>query len=113
MRNEQVTDNFEELLSFANKVRDNEMNEFKSETEIKLLEQINHDKEKFEKYFKDKEYAINKIAIDNIRLVQLQDLRDLRQEEFEKFARKKNIVPKYELFAIAKVELYKDPEKLI
>ena len=113
MRNEPVTDDFEEMVLFANKIRDHEMNEFKSETEIKLLEQINHDKEKFEKYFKDKEYAINKIAIDNIRLGQLQDLRDLKQEEFEKFARKKNIVPKYELFAIAKIELYKDPEKLI
>lgn len=113
MRDKPVTDNFEELLLLANKIRDTEMNEFKSETEIKLLEQINHDKEKFEKYFKDKEYAINKIAIDNIRLGQLQDLRDLRQAEFEKFARKKNIVPKYEIFAIAKVELYKDPEKLV
>ena len=108
MRDEPVTDNFEELLLLANKIRDNEMNEFKSETEIKLLDQINQDKEKFEKYFKDKEYAINKIAINNIRIGQLQDLRDLRKEEFEKFARKKNIVPKYELFAIAKVELIKD-----
>ena len=113
MRNEIVSDNFEDLILSANKIRDLEMNDFKSDTEIKLLEQINHDKDKFEKYFKDKEYAINKIAIDNIRIGQLQDLRDLRQEEFEKFARKKNIVPKYELFAIAKIELYKDPEKLI
>lgn len=113
MRNEPVTDDFEELLLFANKIRDKEMNEFKSETEIKLLEQINHDKDKFEKYFKDKEYAINKIAIDNIRNRQLQDLRDSRQVEFENFTRKRNIVPKYELFAIAKVELCKDPEKLI
>ena len=113
MRINPVTDDFKELLLFANKIRDNEMNAFKAETEIKLLEQINHEKEKFEKYFRDKEYAINKIAIDNIKIGQLQDLRDLRQEEFEKFARKKNIVPKYELFAIAKVELYKDPEKLI
>ena len=113
MRNEFVTDDFNELLLLANKIRDNEMNNFKSETEIKLLEQINHDKEKFEKYFKDKESAIKKIAIENIRNKQLQDLRNLRQKEFERFTRKKNIVPTFELFAIAKVELCKDPEKLI
>ena len=33
------------------------MNAFKAETEIKLLEQINHEKEKFEKYFRDKDEA--------------------------------------------------------
>lgn len=113
MRNEFVTDDFNELLLLANKIRDNEMNNFKSETEIKLLEQLNHDKEKFEKYFKDKESAIKKIAIENIRNKQLQDLRNQRQKEFERFTRKKNIVPTFELFAIAKVELCKDPEKLI
>ena len=89
------------------------MNDFRAQTEIDLLQKINHDKEKFEKYFKDKEYAINKIPIDNIRNKQLYDLRQLRQEEFEKFARKKNLVPKSDIFAIAKVELLKDPEKLI
>lgn len=108
-----VTEDFNDLLLRANVIRDKEMNEFISETEMNLLEKINHDKEKFEKYFKDKEYAINKIPIDNIRDSQLQDLRDLRQREFEKFARKKNIVPNYQLFAIAKLELRKDPEKLI
>lgn len=113
MSNDIITEDFNELLLSANTIRDKEMSEFKSETEMNLLEKINHDKEKFEKYFKDKEYAINKIPIDNIRNSQLQDLRDLRQREFEKFARKKNIVPSYQLFAIAKVELQKDPEKLI
>ena len=49
----------------------------------------------------------------NIRNKQLDDLRYLRQEEFEKFARKKNLVPKSDIFAIAKVELLKDQEKLI
>lgn len=111
--NDCVNDDFEELLKIADQIRDKEMNEFKSETEIKLLEKLNHDKEKFEKYFKDKEFAINKIAIDNIRNGQLQELRDLRQSEFESFARKRNIVPKSDLFAIAKIELSKDLEKLM
>lgn len=113
MNDDIVTEDFNDLLLRANVIRDKEMNEFISETEMNLLEKINHDKEKFEKYFKDKEYAINKIPIDNIRDSQLQDLRDLRQREFEKFARKKNIVPNYQLFAIAKLELRKYPEKLI
>lgn len=113
MSNDIITEDFNDLLLRANNIRDKEMNEFRSETEMDLLEKINHDKEKFEKYFKDKEYAINKIPIDNIRNSQLQDLRDLRQREFEKFARKKNIVPNYQLFAIAKVELCKNLEKLI
>jgi SNF2 family DNA or RNA helicase len=113
MLNEPVNEDFKDLLSVANKIRDNEISDFKSEMEIKLLEQLNHEKEKFEKYFMDKEYAINKIAIDNIRNAQLQELMKTRQNEFESFSRKRNIVPKSDLFAIAKVELYKDPEKLV
>ena len=113
MGSQPVTEDFNKLLESADKFRDIEMNDFRAQTEIDLLQKINHDKEKFEKYFKDKEYAINKIPIDNIRNKQLYDLRQLRQEEFEKFARKKNLVPKSDIFAIAKVELLKDPEKLI
>ena len=113
MGSQPVTEDFNKLLESADKFRDIEMNDFRAQTEIDLLQKINHDKEKFEKYFKDKEYAINKIPIDNIRNKQLYDLRHLRQEEFEKFARKKNLVPKSDIFAIAKVELLKDPEKLI
>ena len=113
MLTDRVTDDFEELLNLANQIRDNKMKEFKSEIELKLLEQLNHDKEKFEKYFKDKEDAINKIAIENIRNGQLQELNELRRSEFASFGRKRNIVPKSDLFAIAKVELCKDPEKLI
>ena len=41
------------------------MNDFKSETEIKLLEQINHDKDKFEKN-KSSIIINNKININNL-----------------------------------------------
>ena len=61
----------------------------------------------------DKEFAISKIAIDNIRIKQLEKLRQERIDEMNKFSRKRNLVPKIELFAIANVKLLRDPEKLI
>ena len=60
MRDKPVTDNFEELLLLANKIRDTEMNEFKSETEIKLLEQINHDKKNLKNISKIKNMQLTK-----------------------------------------------------
>lgn len=113
MSTEPIVADFNNLLNIADKFRDVEMDSFLAQTKIDLYQKINHDKEKFEKYYRDKEFAINKIAIDNIRNKQLDDLRHLRQKEFEKFARKKNLVPQSDYFAIAKVELLKDPEKLI
>lgn len=107
MNTKDVTDNLELLIVNANQIIDKEMDDFKIQTEVKLLESINLEKEKFEKYIKNKEKTINKIVIDNIKNKQLNDLMDLKTEEFEKFSRKKNIVPKYDLIAIAKVELCK------
>ena len=100
----EVSDNFELLLPTVNKIRDEIMEEFIIEEEIKLFERLNIEKDKFEIYFNNKEKEINNIGIENIKNKKLNDLRNLRKEELEKFTRKKNIVPKYELFAIAKVE---------
>ena len=108
-----IEQNFEDLLSSANTIRDEKMYDFKSLVELELLEKLNDEKDKFEKYFKDKEFAISKIAIENIRIKQFEKLRKERIDEMNKFSRKRNIVPKIELFAIANVRLLKDPEKLI
>lgn len=100
----EVFDNFEFLLPNVNKIRDEIMEEFIIEEEIKLFERLNIEKDKFELYFNNKEKEINKIGIENIKNKKLNDLRNLRKEELDKFTRRKNIVPKYELFVIAKVE---------
>ena len=111
--NETNHQDLEEVLKSANMVRDEKMFDFKSIVELELLEKLNDEKDKFEKYFKDKEFAISKIAIDNIRIKQLEKLRQERIDEMNKFSRKRNLVPKIELFAIANVKLSRDPEKLI
>ena len=111
--NETNHQDLEEVLKSANMVRDEKMFDFKSIVELELLEKLNDEKDKFEKYFKDKEFAISKIAIDNIRIKQLEKLRQERIDEMNKFSRKRNLVPKIELFAIANVKLLRDPEKLI
>lgn len=97
-----------DLRSLVTQIRDTEMNKFKTSTKLKLFEKLNKDKEKFDKYFEDKEFAIKKIAIDNIRIKQLDNLRNLRKEEINKSIRKKNLVPKIDLIAIARIELKKD-----
>lgn len=104
MRYDEVSDNFELLLPTVNKISDEIMEEFIIGEEIKLFERLNVEKDKFEIYFNNKEKEINNIGIENIKNKKLNDLRNLRKEELDKFARRKNIVPKYELFAIAKVE---------
>lgn len=94
-----------QLVNKAEEVRNIKINDFKIDTEIALRTQLNQDKSKFEKYFLDKEKAIEKIAIENIRDHQIKDLYDLRKREFKKYDKRANLVPKVNLFAVAEVTL--------
>jgi hypothetical protein len=74
-------------------------------TQLELHEKIEKEKENFEKYFKDKEVAIEKIAIDNIREHRLRELYNHREQERIDLKKKMNLVPQINLFAVAEVTL--------
>lgn len=61
--------------------------------------------QKSEKYFNDRQAATLKIPIDNIREKRLRDIEDQRMKEKMDLQKKKNLVPKTTLFAVAEVTL--------
>lgn len=107
MGNIKYDNDIEYLLSNVTPIIDDEMLNFKSNVELELLEKLNTDKDKYDKYYKDKEFAIKNIGIENIRNKKLENLRNQRINEMNKFLRKRNLVPKINLFLVAKIKLFK------
>lgn len=95
----------EDLKTEAERIRDIKIKEFMISTQLELHEKIEKEKVNFEKYFKDKEEAIEKIAIDNIREHRLRELYNQRDQERIDLKKKMNLVPQINLFAVAEVTL--------
>ena len=95
----------EDLKAEAERIRDIKIKEFMVSTQLELREKLEKEKENFEKYFKDKEVAIDKIAIDNIREHRLRELYNQREQERTDMVKKMNLVPQINLFAVAEVTL--------
>jgi hypothetical protein len=95
----------EALKEKAETVRNTKINELMVTTKLELMEKIEKEQEKFERYFQDKELAIQKISIDNIREYRLKELDKQRNLERLNLNKKKNLVPIIGLFAVAEVTL--------
>ncbi|OEU79453.1 MAG: hypothetical protein BA873_11390 [Desulfobulbaceae bacterium C00003063] len=74
--------------------------EYKNEQNDLLTEIEN----KMEKYFRDKEESINKIAVDNIRIAYLRDLEDDIQKHNKELQQKKALIPSITCEQIAYLE---------
>ena len=79
-------------------------NEFGS-TKLELLKKIEEEQTKFARYFEDKEKAIKKIAIPNIKEAKLMELGQQRVKEKIRLEKRKNLVPVIKLFAVARIRL--------
>lgn len=95
----------EALKEKTETVRNTKINELMVTTKLELMEKIEKEQEKFERYFQDKELAIQKISIDNIREYRLKELDKQRNLERLNLNKKKNLVPIIDLFAVAEVTL--------
>lgn len=93
------------LKEKAESVRNTKIKELMVTTKLELMEKIEKEQEKFERYFQDKEMAIHNISIDNIREYRLKELEKQRNQERLDLNKKKNLVPIINLFAVAEVTL--------
>ncbi|WP_334097614.1 DEAD/DEAH box helicase [Methanobacterium formicicum] len=93
------------LKEKAESVRNTKIKELMVTTKLELMEKIEKEQEKFERYFQDKEMAIHNISIDNIREYRLNELEKQRNQERLDLNKKKNLVPIINLFAVAEVTL--------
>lgn len=93
------------LESEAKGVLELRIKDYMTETKLELYEKIEIEQQKSEKYFNDRQAATLKIPIDNIREKRLRDIEDQRLQEKMDLQKKKNLVPKTTLFAIAEVTL--------
>ena len=76
-----------------------------TETKLELLEKIEIEQKKSEKYFNDRKDAISKIPIENIREPRLREIEEQRMQKRIDLQKEKNLVPKTTLFAAAEVTL--------
>lgn len=96
---------YENLMNKAREILDQKTKEIHSNTKLDLVEKADKEKTKFHKYFKDKEDAISKIAIDNIRESKQKEMQQQKVKEKIRIDKKKNLIPKIKLFAVAKVSV--------
>ena len=100
-----MAENFDMLKTKAEKVLGHKVKDILTSTKLDLFEKIDKEQDKFEKYYEDKETAIKKIAIEQIREYRLKELEEQRREERLNLNKKKNLVPVKKLFAVAEVTL--------
>lgn len=105
--NYQIQD-INKFISKAEIVRDQKVIEFEAKANLELLQKLDMNRIKLEKYYQDKKKAIEKIAIDNIRKTKLKDLENQIYKEKKLNEKKKNLVPKIKLILIAKITLNED-----
>jgi hypothetical protein len=97
----------ETVLQVADKVLNMKLKQVYASTKVELVKKVEQEQQKFNKYFEDKEKAIAKIAIQNIREAKQKELYQQKINEKITLEKKKNLVPTLRLFAIAQVALRK------
>ena len=70
---------------------------------LELIDKIDEERQKFDGYFKDKEKAVNRIAIPNIREAKLKELSQQRVSQKIAIEKRKNLVPGIKLITVARV----------
>jgi hypothetical protein len=70
-----------------------------------LLEKIDMEKEKYAKYFENKEFEINKRGIENIRESMIKQLNEHKNSLELYWEKRINLVPEIRLFAVSKISL--------
>ena len=95
------------ILQVADKVLNMKLKQVYASTKLELVKKVEKEQQKFNKYFEDKEKAISKIAIRNIREAKQKELHQQKINEKITLEKKKNLVPTLRLFAIAQIELKK------
>jgi hypothetical protein len=95
--------NVDTAIIVAEEILNKKIKEKYSSTKLELVKQIEEEQKKFLKYFEDKEKAIKKIAIANIKLAKLEELNQQKIKEKINLEKKKNLVPKKKLFTVAEI----------
>jgi len=95
------------VLQVADKILNIRLKQVYASTKVELVKKVEQEQQKFNKYFEDKEKAITKIAIQNIREAKQRELYQQKVNEKVTLEKKKNLVPTLKLFAIAQIELKK------
>ena len=95
----------EVLESTAERVLEEKIRDIMSENRLELLKKIEDEQIKSEIYFNDRTVAVSKIGIENIREPRLREIEEQRIKERFDLQRKRNLVPKTTLFAVAEVTL--------
>jgi SNF2 family DNA or RNA helicase len=95
--------NVDTAIIVAEEILNKKIKEKYSSTKLELVKQIEEEQKKFLKYFEDKEKAIKKIAIANIKLAKLEELNQQKIKEKINLEKKKNLVPKKILFTVAEI----------
>lgn len=95
----------EVLEKMAESVLEEKIKDYMTETKLELLEKIDTEHEKADKYFNDNKTAVSKIGIENIREGRLREIEEQQTKERTELQKKKNLVPKTTLFAAAEVTL--------
>ena len=80
-------------------------NTFQKE-KLDIMSRLEKQKEKLTKYYKDKEAAINKIAIDNIRESKRRELARAQSKDLEAMQIGRNLIPTIRLLQLAVVKLH-------
>ncbi|MBU1622028.1 MAG: hypothetical protein KJ597_00480, partial [Nanoarchaeota archaeon] len=103
LNNKKMNDKSEEAMNEAIKSLNLIIKDQFANTKLELIKKIEDEQNKFKQYFKDKENAIQKIAIENIKEAKLKELNQHKISEKIKLDKRKNLVPKIKLIAVAQV----------
>ena len=94
----------EESMIEAKNILQDTIKEHFTNTKLELFNRIDQEQKKYNQYFKDKEMAIQRIAIENIKEAKLRELGQHRIQEKMKTEKRKNLVPNIKLVAVAQVQ---------
>ena len=95
----------EEAKEKAQEELNRKIKQLYTETKLELIKKLDQEQQRLNKYFEDKEKAISKIAIANIRDAKQKELIEQRIQEKTKLEKKKNLAPNIKLFAVAWIKM--------
>jgi len=104
INNSDLVNKSDESMEKAKEVLNQQISEHFTNTKLELYGKLEQEQKKFLQYFKDKEEAIKRIAIDNIKEAKLRELNQHKIEEKIKMEKRKNLVPNIKLVAVAQVQ---------
>jgi hypothetical protein len=104
INNSDLANKSDESMEKAKEVLNQQISEHFTNTKLELYGKLEQEQKKFLQYFKDKEEAIKRIAIDNIKEAKLRELNQHKIEEKIKMEKRKNLVPNIKLVAVAQVQ---------